>query len=95
MIDESVTCIALLAFAMAGSGFAFGLAYFVALRRTATVFAAGDGWIRPLALTLGRIMAAALFFTFAVQLGATSLLAAFAGFLMARATALRVVRQGM
>jgi hypothetical protein len=65
------------------------LLYFLALRRTAILFASGRGWLAPVALTLGRIGAAALFLGFAARLGATVLLAAFGGFLLARAVALR------
>ncbi len=74
---------------MAFAGLVFGLLYFLALRRTAILFASGRGWFAPVALTLGRIGAAALFLALAARLGATVLLAAFAGFLLARAVALR------
>jgi hypothetical protein len=94
MIHETLVSTAL-ALAMAFAGFAFGLVYFAVMRRTAALFVAGAGWLGPSALTLSRIGAATIFFTFAVKLGATSLLAAFAGFLVARATALRAVRQDM
>jgi hypothetical protein len=76
---------------LALAGFVFGLAYFAALRRTAILFAARRGWLVPLALTLGRIGAAVVFLAFAAKMGAASLLAAFAGFLLARAVALRAL----
>ncbi len=75
------------------SGFIFGLAYFAAVQWTAVLFAAGCGWLAPLALTLGRAGAAAAFLALAARLGAASLLAAFAGFLLARALALRLARR--
>jgi hypothetical protein len=75
--------------AMACAGLAFGLLYFAALRRSVTLLAARRGWFGPLALTLGRIGAAAIFLGIAAKLGAGPLLAAFAGFLLARVLALR------
>lgn len=75
------------------AGFVFGLAYFAAVQRTALLFAAGRGWLAPVALTVGRIGAAVLFLTLAARLGAAPLLAGFAGFLLARAVALRVARR--
>jgi hypothetical protein len=75
------------------AGFVFGFAYFAAVQRTALLFAAGRGWLAPVALTVGRIGAAVLFLTLAARLGAAPLLAGFAGFLLARAVALRVARR--
>ncbi|MGO8952977.1 MAG: ATP synthase subunit I [Rhodomicrobium sp.] len=75
--------------AMAFAGFAFGLLYFIALRWTVTLFAGRGGWLGPLALTLGRIGAAAVFLAAAARMGAATLLAAFLGFLLARTLALR------
>lgn len=74
-----------LALAMAPVGFAFGLVYFAALRRSVARLAAirlatDRSWLEPVALTLGRW-------------GAASLLATFAGFLLARAFAVRVARR--
>lgn len=80
--------------AMAAAGFAFGLAYFAALRRSVAWLAAGSGWWRPAALTLGRIAAALVFLVLAAKLGAPALIAAFIGFLAARAAALRARRAG-
>jgi N-ATPase, AtpR subunit len=75
------------------AGFVFGIAYFGAVQRTATLFAAGSGWLAPAALTIARIAAAATLLAYAAKLGAAPLLAAFAGFLLARAVALRAARR--
>jgi len=74
-------------------GFALGLAYFAAMRRTVALFAGGRGWLGPLALTLARVGAAVLFLAAVAAWGALPLLAAFAGFLVARAQALRAARK--
>jgi len=76
---------------MAFAGLSLGLAYFAALRWTATLLGAG-GRFGPLLLTFVRIAAATLAFFFVARLGAPPLLAAFLGFLAARALALRRVR---
>ena len=78
--------------AMTVAGLALGLAYFAVLRRTAELLGTGGGRLQPLLLTLARIAAAALAFFFAARLGAAPLLAAFLGFLAARAFALHRVR---
>jgi len=70
------------------AGIAAGQAYFAAMRRSLTTFAAG-GRIVPLLLTLGRLASILLFLLLAVRLGALPLLAAFTGFLIARAIAVR------
>ncbi len=75
------------------AGFVFGLLYFAAVQRTATLFAAGSGWLAPAALTIGRIAAAATLLSLAAKLGAASLLAAFAAFILARVVALRAARR--
>lgn len=75
------------------AGFVFGLLYFAAVQRTTSLFAAGRGWLVPVALTIARIAAAATFLALAARLGAAPLLAAFAGFLLARAAALRAARK--
>lgn len=95
MSHEMLVSSALLASSMALAGIAFGLVYFAALQKTAALFATGGGWLGPSALTLSRIGAAMIFFTFAVKLGAASLLAAFTGFLVARAIAVRATRPDM
>lgn len=74
-------------------GFVFGLVYFAAIQRTATLFAAGSGWLAPAALTIARIISAVTLLALAAKLGAVPLLAAFAGFLLARAVALRAARR--
>lgn len=81
-----------LAAEMALLGFLFGLFYFAALRRTVALFASGRGWLGPLALTLGRFAAAAIFLGLATRQGALSLLAAFAGFVVARTVALTTAK---
>ena len=75
------------------AGFAFGLVYFAAVKRTATLFAAGSGWLAPAALTIARIASAATLLALAAKPGAASLLAAFAGFMLARTVALRAARR--
>jgi len=89
MTDDAST--AALAAGMIISGFAFGLLYFATLKRAATLFASGGGWIGTLGLALGRIGAAVIFLWLAARLGAAALLAAFFGFLLARTLALRAV----
>ncbi len=70
------------------AGFGLGLLYFEALRRTVTLFAAGAGWFRPVALTLGRISIAVIVLAIAARMGTVALLVTFAGFLLARTVAL-------
>ena len=77
------------AIAAAIAGFLFGLLYFTAVQRTASLLGARRGWFAPLALTLGRIAAAALFLTIVAKLGAALLLSAFVGFLFARILSFR------
>ena len=91
MTDDAST--AALAAAMIISGLAFGLLYFATLKRAAALVASGGGWMGPLGLTLARIVAAVIFLSLAAKLGAAALLAAFLGFLLARALALRAVRR--
>ncbi len=88
---EALTSVIVLAI-WGAAGLLAGFAYFAALSRTVALFASGGGWLGPVALTLVRLAAAAGFFVFAVRFGATPLLAAFAGFLAARAVALRRAR---
>jgi len=92
MTHETLISISSLTMTMALIGFAFGLVYFAALRRTVMVFAAGCGWFVPVALTLGRIAAAIIVLGLAAKLGAAALLAMFIGFLVARTVALRTTR---
>jgi len=92
MTDESLSSTSFLAATMAFIGFALGLVYFAALRRTVALFAARRGWFAPVALTLGRIGVAIIVLVLAVKLGAASLLATFVGFLLARTMAIRTTR---
>lgn len=78
---------------MAIAGCVFGWHYFAMLKRSVTLFVGGKGRRGVLALTLGRMGAAATFLFIAAKLGAASLLAAFTGFLLARALALRAERR--
>lgn len=87
-MTREIASLATVASAMAFAGCVMGLVYFLALRRTASLFAAGTGWARPLALSLGRIVMAVVLLALAARLGAVALLAAFLGFLAARAVAL-------
>jgi len=87
IIDPSLTIL------MAVAGVVLGLVYFASLKRSVTMFVGGKGWLGPVVLTLGRIGAAVALLYLAAKLGAASLLAAFIGFLMARALALRAERR--
>jgi len=82
-----------LALAMGFAGLAFGLVYFAVVRRSVALFVAGRGWLAPVALTLGRLGAALLFFALTAKIGASALLAAFLGVLLARTLALRAGRR--
>ena len=75
------------------AGLMFGLAYFAALKRSVTLLVRSDSWLGPVALTLGRAGAAVGFLLIAAKLGAAPLLSGFAGFLVARALALRAKRR--
>jgi hypothetical protein len=79
---------------MAAVGFGLGVLYFAAVRRTAALLALGGAVLRATALTLGRVALAIGVLGFAAWLGTGPLLAAFAGFLLARWSALRQVRRG-
>jgi len=74
-------------------GLAFGFVYFASLKRSVTLLVGRKGWVGSLVLTLGRIGAAGAFLFVAAKLGAAPLLAAFFGFLIARASALRAQRR--
>ncbi len=78
---------------MAFAGLLFGLLYFAVLKRSVTLFVGTKGWGGPLTLTLGRIAAVAGFLFVAAKFGAEPLLAAFVGFLMARALSLRAEKR--
>jgi N-ATPase, AtpR subunit len=93
MMHNALSIDAELPIIMAIGGFAFGLFYFMSLKRSVTLFVGGKSWLGALALTLGRIGACVVFLYGAARLGAAPLLAAFAGFLTARALALRAERK--
>lgn len=82
-----------IAAAFAAGGLVFGWVYFAALRRTVEFYAAGGGRLVPAVLTLARIAGVIAFLGFAVRFGALPLLAAFLGFLAARALAVRAARR--
>jgi hypothetical protein len=93
MTYDTLASTVVLASAMAVAGLAFGLAYFAALRRTVDLYGSGGRILGPAALTLGRVAGATVFLVVAARLGALPLLAAFLGFLVARAAALRAARR--
>lgn len=78
--------------AFAAAGVVLGLAYFALLRRTTVLLAGGRGWMLPVLLTLARLAAVAALLVAAARFGAAVLLAAFLGFLLARAVSLRAGR---
>ena len=73
-------------------GFALGLVYFAALRRTA-LLVLKRAVLPAIALTVGRGAAAVGVFGLAAWLGFGPLIAAFAGFMAARWAALREARR--
>ncbi|HKT72798.1 MAG TPA: ATP synthase subunit I [Steroidobacteraceae bacterium] len=75
------------------AGFALGLLYFEALRRTIERFAQGAGWLEPVALTVGRIGVAACILFVAARVDATALLSTFVGFMLARTLAIHRSRK--
>jgi hypothetical protein len=78
-----------LAFAVTPAGLTIGIFHFALLRRTVDLYTGSRGGLMVVALTFGRIVGTVLFFALAARLGALTLLAAFLGFLSARAVALR------
>lgn len=92
MIHPTPLTTLVLATTMIAAGVLLGLAYFACLRWTAELFAAEGGWARPALLTLGRFVVVTAAFGLAARWGAIPLLAAFAGFLVARGLALRQAR---
>lgn len=74
------------------AGLILGLAYFETLKRTVTALTSGTVWRVAVPLTLLRVAAIALALAAAARYGATPLLAAFAGFLVARAIAVHLAR---
>jgi hypothetical protein len=77
----------------AAAGFGLGVAYFASLRQGVRLAFARHAWSPYVLLALARIAAAALFFALAVRWGVPALLAAFAGFLIARQIAVRAARR--
>ena len=82
-----------LAVASACAGLLVGLGYFAAVRRTIDLLTAKGNGAKALALTLGRFVTIALLLALTAKLGATELLAAFIGFLLARAMASRAAQR--
>jgi len=74
-------------------GIGLGFAYFALMRRSTESYLAGRGWVAPLALTAARLAGAVVVLAVAAHLGSAPLLAAFGGFLIARAIVLRRVRR--
>jgi F1F0 ATPase subunit 2 len=70
------------------AGFGVGLVYFAALLRTVKRFIARDGWLEPVAVTVGRLGVAVAMFALAAHTSAVVLLVTFVGFLLARTVAL-------
>ena len=68
-------------------GFAVGVVYFKALRRTGMRLTARKGWLEPVALTASRIGVAVALFATAARIGAVALLVTLGGFLIARSVA--------
>jgi hypothetical protein len=93
MIDGLLMTYSALTILMVFAGLAFGLFYFAALKRSVALFVGDHGWSAPLALTAGRISASVIFLFGVAKLGAAPLLAAFIGFLIARALALRAEKE--
>lgn len=74
---------------LAVGGFVLGTAYFASLRRGVGLAIMRRAWSHYLLLGLVRITVAALFFALAARCGLPPLVAAFAGFLLARQLAVR------
>ncbi len=81
--------------ALAIAGLAFGLVYFRAVALTAGRILSGAGPAGTVALVAGRLAGAAMLFALAAWLGAGPLVAAFAGFLVARAVTMRRARRAV
>lgn len=93
MNGEDLIPTVLVGAAMAGAGFGFGLLYFRLMRLTVASFVSSGSWLRPVALTAFRVVAAIAVFAVAARLGAIPLLATFGGLLIARRVSLRSVRE--
>ena len=77
----------------AAAGFALGIGYFASLRRGLRLAVTRRAWFTYGLSAVARILAAALLLTFAARWGLPALLAAFAGFLIARHLAVRAARR--
>jgi len=75
------------------AGLVLGLGYFAALKRTIAIFCTGQGWRTVLLLSLMRISVAVTAFILLARLGATALICAAIGFLIARQVALQWARE--
>ena len=93
MTSNAIMDAVLAALPAAALGAVGGWAYFRMLRLTVDSFVTGRGWRRVVALSLGRLCGVGVLFWMAVQFGAVPLLAAFAGFLLARRFALAAARK--
>lgn len=91
--DDIIAALRPVVLLLAIAGFVLGMAYFASLRRGVQLSIARHAWLPYMLWALGRIAAAAIFFTFAVRWGVPALLAAFAGFLAARQLAVRTARR--
>ena len=75
-------------------GVLLGAGYFTALRQNVERYLAGAPLGPSLALHLGRLLLVGLAFALIARAGAPALLGALAGFLLARAFAVRLARTG-
>jgi hypothetical protein len=87
MSDYSIPLLALVA------GLVFGLGYFYVLKRSVTLLLQPGNRSLGIALTLGRLILAALLLWQAAHLGAMALLSGLAGFVVARFIALRLNKE--
>ena len=78
---------------LAAAGAAFGRIYFALLGRSVALYITTGSAARAAPRSIARVVAAAAFFALAARLGAPELLAAFLGFLIARARAVRDARR--
>ena len=94
MSPHTLRATLLLGAALAAAGVLLGRCYFRMLRFAVERYASGRSSAPQAAvLALGRILCATALFAAAARLGALPLLAAFAGFLVARTAALRAARK--
>jgi len=91
MSSSTLTSILISTLVMTSAGLVLGLMYFRMLRWTVENIVGGRGGLWSAALTVGRFVCALVVLTVAAKSGAVALLAALAGFSLARLIALRVV----